>query len=1049
MLILTVSLCAQRSRIEYFTVTDGLSAREINDIYIGDDGFTWVSTMDGLNRFDGQKFRSFEERSVGKTGLSRGAIGAVRADNEGKFIVTFQEFYGFFDRFDPNDFSVEQVRLAPSTGVAGHPRAIMVDGLGRTYVVSIGVEGTFLYEYTPYATDAAEQFTQIFRDSTDAWTTITPRVELLPLSNGQFLLYDDEHGFRHISAEGELLSRPFENQASLRGFYAFGQAADGRVFLSFRSSIELFTWSPEKMEVMPVSTQNSQLRFPKIYTDRRGQLLLLGTEDILGNQAPVDYYLVDTAGQLSYLESNLPLNRRLSAVAAVDFRETVYLGLREGLGVVEGYRNSVTTWLDKTRAQSAPAHNIVSIVGNGMQTVYFQDKGPDIFRISPQGERLKLDTIFLVDTLADGTAAGYLGEAGMVYDGRRGVLWIAGRPAGQPKGGLLIRHDLRTLNTLTYPLDYRPTAIALGPDARIYLAVSDQTRTGCLLRFDPEGEWTAPLLSGEGSGQEIAGFATNKLYVTKDGRLLIATAKLGLLAYDLKSRKLRNLTNKGALAGARQEGVGKVSALSVSDIESVYAVHEGTDGTLWLGTNSGLVALDTLSGKHRFYSRAEGLSSNLIYGILPDSAGGFWLSSDNGLTHLLGEQQGGGARRYYQQDGLSDDKFLPGSYFKDVAGRYYFGSQNGLSVFREEDLAGSSAGTDVMLTEIDIYGRDRARTLTRNLAQRQQVTVYAREKSIAISFAPPAGQLPGSSRFRYKLEGFNDDWVPLLSERTIRFNNLGSGTYVLRIQGAGANGNYGERERRLTIRVRQFIIEQLWFQVMVVAIFAGLLFYIFQARLREKLVNEQIRTQLSADIHDEVSGLLAGITLQAELLKGRTDDEKLQARLHQVGEAGRSAMSKMSDVIWSIDSRRDTIGNLLQRMQEHADEVLLPLEIRYDFQAAGFEDEHKEIAGNVRQDVYFIYKEAINNIARHSNATRVDIEVEQFAQFFELFIRDNGTPPGESAPAASDKPRTSVRAQKTGQGKDNMRMRANRLKGDLSIDERNGYTLTFRMKRLG
>jgi len=233
---------------------------------------------------------------------------------------------------------------------------------------------------------------------------------------------------------------------------------------------------------------------------------------------------------------------------------------------------------------------------------------------------------------------------------------------------------------------------------------------------------------------------------------------------------------------------------------------------------------------------------------------------------------------------------------------------------------------------------------------------------------------------------------------------------------------------------------------MIIAAFAGLIFFILQGKLQERLRNEQLRTQLSADIHDEVSGLLAGITLQAELLKNKTDDEKLQARLHTVGEAGRSAMSKMSDVIWSIDSRRDTIGNLLQRMQEHADEVLLPLDIRYDFKASGF-DKKSELAGNIRQDVYFIYKEAINNIARHSNATRVDIELEQFAQQFELFIRDNGRPSKNSAPQNGR--RTSVRAQKTGQGKDNMRMRAARLKGEITIDERVGYTLVFRMRRLG
>jgi len=229
-----------------------------------------------------------------------------------------------------------------------------------------------------------------------------------------------------------------------------------------------------------------------------------------------------------------------------------------------------------------------------------------------------------------------------------------------------------------------------------------------------------------------------------------------------------------------------------------------------------------------------------------------------------------------------------------------------------------------------------------------------------------------------------------------------------------------------------------------VATFAGLLVFIIQGRLRERLRNEQLRTQLSSDIHDEVSGLLAGITLQAELLKNKTEDDTLKSRLDRVGQAGRSAMSKMSDVIWSIDSRRDTIGNLLQRMQEHADEVLLPIDIRYTFRASGF-DKGKELPGNIRQDVYFIFKEAVNNIARHSNATRVEIELTQAAQVFELFIRDNGRP----VKTGKQVNNSSGGLGKKGQGNDNMRMRATRLKGEISIDERRGYTLVFRMRRLG
>ena len=431
-------------------------------------------------------------------------------------------------------------------------------------------------------------------------------------------------------------------------------------------------------------------------------------------------------------------------------------------------------------------------------------------------------------------------------------------------------------------------------------------------------------------------------------------------------------------------------------------------------------------------------------GIVPDSTGGYWVSSENGLIHLPSDLEEGAFRRYYVEDGLASGKFNAYAFHRDRSGRYFFGGETGLSVFRDRDLSAESAGSDVMLTEIVVYGRGESRAITKNLDQLSGIEVMASEKSIAASFALPVGQRPSLMQLRVKLEGFNEDWRELRNERTVRYNNLPSGKYRLLVQAAGANGNYGGEMFDLDIHVRQYLIEKTWFQFLIATVIVGLFFFILQAKLRERLRNEQLRTQLSSDIHDEVSGLLAGITLQAELLQHRTEDEKLRSRLQTVGEAGRNAMSKMSDVIWSIDSRRDNIGNLLQRMQEHADEVLLPLDIRYDFSAKGFNIE-RELAGNLRQDLYFIYKEAINNIARHSNATYVEIELEQFAQTFEMFIRDNGKgKESDEYPVYSSTRFT----PKKGQGKDNMRMRAQRLRAELTIDDRSGYTLTLRMRRL-
>lgn len=1040
----SAQLFGQRLRIEYFTVNDGLSAREINDFHIGEDGFLWVATMDGLNRFDGQGFTRFGVPTDQSPGLSNHAVDRIGVDNEGQFVLTFRDFYGYFDRFDPASQMVEQVELVPSSGVLGYPRTIVTDHFGRVFAVTIGPEGTFVYEYTPNRFNPNKQFTVIYHEPYDAWTTLAPRVELLPLSNGQLLLYDDEHGFRYLSATGKLIGQPFEGSAGQRRFYTFAEAADGLVYFSFRMGVPLYRWEPGvDNQPVPVAGLDAGLRYPDIKRDEKGQLLIYATEDILGDAFPQEFYLVDHEGNFSLFEEPMPTGRAITAAAALDFNETIYLGLRDGLGVIERYTNSVKNYLTASEDDKLGLNSLGQICEDTEGNVYVIEGDGFIYSIN--GADNSVDTLRLTSVADSTKTIGFRAGTGLIYDRKRNSLWATAQPLDQAKGGLLIQYNLGTKRTKVYESENALGALTQDARGRTYIAASHSGLIGLLVELEESTQSFLPVRVNQLSTSTVRGFRINHLSLSSTGELLLGTENRGLLSVSVEDGNLKFLTESDRFLP------------NATIDETIFAVYEDEENW-WLGTDNGLrkVPRDTLSKEER-YNRGDGLSSNVVRGIVPDESGGLWLSTGNGLTHIPPTFNQDDFRRYYREDGLAADEFNLLSYHRDATGQYYFGGKNGLTVFREGDFSIQTSGADVMITEVDVYGRENVRVINTNLDQLKQVTVFASEKSVAVSFALPAGQLPSSTQFRYRLEGFNEDWVALTNERTIRFNNLAAGNYKLRIQGAGANGNFGDREKVLSINVRQYLLERLWFQALLVFIFALLIFWILQSKLRERLRNEQLRSQLSSDIHDEVSGLLAGITLQAELIKNRTNDDRLKEKLDRVGEASRSAMSKMSDVIWSIDSRRDTVGNLLQRMQEHADEVLLPIDIRYNFSARGF-DEQKELAGNIRQDLYFIYKEAINNIARHSNATNVDIEVTLAGQVFELFVRDNGSnqtkkfisfPTASKANAETEKAamvQERVKREKSGQGKENMKMRAERLKGEITIDDRYGYTLIFKMR---
>ena len=799
-------LSGQAGRIEYFTVTDGLSTREINDLHIGKDGYLWVATMDGLNRFDGHSFLNFGQGALSGTRLSRGAVESVRAANDGHLIITFNEFYGYFDRLDPRDFTVEQVRMVPSTGVIGYPRAIETDELGRTFVVTIGQDGTILYEYTD------QGFKAVWAEPEDGWLTFAPRIELLPLSNGQFLLYDEEHGFRHLSAGGKLLDKFMARTAAQRKFYTMAEGPDGYVYLSFRDGYPLYRWRPDdEREPAPIPPLDDGLVYTKVFRDGLGQLLFLATEDILGQGYPDEYYLLDTAGTFTLLERDLPTDRLVSAAAALNWQQTTYLGLREGLGVMQRFVKPIQTYLTSRGDNSLYQNSVRGMTEDAAGNVYVMEASGALHVMAPGSS--VLEPRLLVDKAGEPIG---LREAGqLAYDRRRNVVWGVAQPPGRTKSGLLLRYDLSANTATVYNSEYPLTCLAVGPEGQLYLGASDPRKVGLLMRFDPDKVTFEELTGSQSSVEKLRGLRITYLYPSNKGTLLIGTKNRGLVGYNPVNREVTFYTDPSAVT---TEEPLDINAFTVN------CIYEDSIGKWWLGTDAGLQVYNAQDGSVEQYGRQDGLSSNTVVGIAPDSTGGYWLSTHNGLVHLPADPKTGPYRRYYLEDGLVNDEFNRYAFLRDHSGRYFFGGDGGMSVFRDADLSSESAGSDVMLTEVVIYGRGESRAITRNLKELKDVMVMANEKSIAVSFALPVGQRPSLTQFRVKLEGFSDAWREIRNERTVRYNNLPSGRYRLVVQAAGTNGNYGTQQLELNIKVRQYLIEKTWFQFLIAVVIVGLFF---------------------------------------------------------------------------------------------------------------------------------------------------------------------------------------------------------------------------------
>jgi signal transduction histidine kinase len=206
---------------------------------------------------------------------------------------------------------------------------------------------------------------------------------------------------------------------------------------------------------------------------------------------------------------------------------------------------------------------------------------------------------------------------------------------------------------------------------------------------------------------------------------------------------------------------------------------------------------------------------------------------------------------------------------------------------------------------------------------------------------------------------------------------------------------------------------------------------ILRYRIRQIKKIQHLRTRIASDLHDDVGSSLVRITVLADAIKREGIKENAHEQLGAIAGISRGAVSTMKDVVWSIDARNDTMGGMIQYMQEHLHNMLMPANIDFELTHTGFSEQEK-LAMNFRQNVYLTFKEAINNVVKHSDATRVTVNLEKENSLFTMTIRDDGH--GISSPKKSN-----------GQGMYNMRLRADRLKADLNIVSEKGVTIILKV----
>jgi signal transduction histidine kinase len=462
---------------------------------------------------------------------------------------------------------------------------------------------------------------------------------------------------------------------------------------------------------------------------------------------------------------------------------------------------------------------------------------------------------------------------------------------------------------------------------------------------------------------------------------------------------------------------------------AITDIHRDQAGRLWLASSrSGLIRVDESdSDRPRFvsYTTAQGLSSNRTDVIVEDAQGRIYIGTGRGIDRL--DPATGRIRQFTTADGLAAGA-LRAAYRDPSSGVVWFGMTGGLSKLVPTPDS-QEAPPAIYVNGLTVGG---SRILVSRVGERAMTLPDLRpdDNDLQVQFAG-LNFAPGETlRYEYMLEGADTAWSLPTEQRSVNYANLAPGRYRFLVRALTSGGVASPMPAVISFTILRPVWQRWWFVMLVLGGVGAAARASYRFRMARIVELANVRTRIAVDLHDDIGSNLTKIAILSEVARRQTPaaDESSDDPLSSIARISRESVASMSDIVWAVNPQRDRLLNLVRRMRQHAGEVLTGRGIDVSFRAPA-DDLDLKLGVDVRRDLYLIFKEAVNNVARHAACSRVDIDLRVEGSTLRLEVSDNGC--GFNAHSPYD-----------GEGLASMRRRAGRLGGSCDVRARNGTGTT-------
>ena len=995
---------AERLPFRRFTVAEGLSHNRLSRIFQDSQGFIWFCTAGGLTRFDGQSFVHYGTEQ----GLFHEPVNDLLEVDGTYWIATNG---GGIVRFDS-----PPVDLAPETGtpfrstrfpVGETPATNRVNVLFRDSTGSVwaGTDGG-LFRRSAASPEAGFALVSLQLPSHPDQTT---QIWALLEDEEKNLWIGSRFGLLRRSRQGAVTQYTIQRDATTDHVWNL-LLLDGRLWLGHNSGLVVFKPAANAgpgaiaLNLRPPEHTPSGLQLPESEGDARRYSTREGLPP-----DPVRGIVLSSSG-------------------------SVWIGTAGG-GVAEFRAGQFTTY---TREHGLDDMYVIAAM---------EDRGGNIWMGTRTGAFRLARRGFVTYGEADGLGP----TVGTVFE-RNGVLFATSQEF------LVSRFDGGHFTTVKLQVppgiaSWRALGTIADRSGRWWLATRDGVfryprveRFEQLARVVPERRYTAAdglsdndvarLFEDSRGDLWMAHFAPGENVLTRWERSTDSfhrySSRDGLRASSQPSAFGESPTGDLWVGFRDGEVVRHHAGRFIQELppdpqpeRRVGAIYHDDQGAVWISVvGSGLVRIDARASggaRMRRYTTADGLASNSVGVLTQDTEGAIYVDvgQTSGIDRL--DPRTGAVRHFTSSDGVPNVDYF--SALRDRNGDLWFATTGGLIRFTpQSDPAVSSP--DVRIGSLQIAG-EAVPVHPLGATALGPFQLAAGSNRVTLSFFGLSPALDEGLRYQYRLEGADDDWSPPTRQRAVDYANLAAGRYRFAVRALNKDGSASTSPATVTFTILPPVWRRWWFLASLAVIVGLVARLVHQYQLRRAIELERVRMRIATDLHDDIGAGLSQVAVLSAIVSRRVGSDPAVAEpLSAIGELSRDLVDSMSDIVWAINPRRDHAFDLTHRMRRFASDVLGARDIDLTF-TADAEDEDVGLGAEIRREVWLIFKESVNNVARHSGCTRAEITVRIAHQRLELTIADNGR--GFSPDLAAE-----------GHGLASIRQRAARIGAALEIESKPG-----------